>query len=528
VRASCRSLVLACVALYLLVVAVVWFAIRHADGGHFIYALDDAYIHLALAENIARGHYGINAIEASSPSSSILWPFLLVPFAGKAWHIYVPLFWNVLFGIAATCLIAGAIHRWPPQADENGRMAWGKQLLTALFVMLTANLASLTFLGMEHVLQVLIAICCAFGMMEALSGRRIPNWCIAAAVIGPAVRYEDLSLTVAIGLALWGLGERKKAGAVIALSLIPLIGFSLFLRNHQLPMLPTSVMVKGGVYSTHASLAHRLVRLVGGDLNQAITKSARWPVLVLFLVFVPIFWQERVKARRYVFAGVLLVGIMHLALGRFGWFFRYEVYALILLTMILLRVLAEQPRFLFGYFVLGLVFCAAPYIAALHATVTATHDVYGQQYQMHRFANDFYGHDFAVNDLGMVSYQKPLGTYVLDVFGLASPEASRQVSKTPEWLDGIVKRHGVKLAMLYPEWFDIPLNWIPVAKMCLDKTPMINDEQCMVFYSTSAEAEPEIRADLMRFEPTLPKRVVFRFDPERREGGYPMPPPHHK
>ncbi len=35
-----------------------------ARVGPFTYALDDPYIHLALAEEIARGHYGVNPGEA--------------------------------------------------------------------------------------------------------------------------------------------------------------------------------------------------------------------------------------------------------------------------------------------------------------------------------------------------------------------------------------------------------------------------------------------------------------------------------
>lgn len=46
------------------------------NQGRFIYTLDDAYIHLALAENIMQGHYGVNLGEFSALSSSILWPFL--------------------------------------------------------------------------------------------------------------------------------------------------------------------------------------------------------------------------------------------------------------------------------------------------------------------------------------------------------------------------------------------------------------------------------------------------------------------
>ena len=53
--------------------------ILHLRGGHFSYTLDDAYIHLALAENLAGGHYGVNLGEYSAASSSILWPLLLIP-----------------------------------------------------------------------------------------------------------------------------------------------------------------------------------------------------------------------------------------------------------------------------------------------------------------------------------------------------------------------------------------------------------------------------------------------------------------
>ena len=47
-------------------------ALLRLNNGHLVYTLDDPYIHLALAENIIHGHYGVNAGEFSAPSSSIL------------------------------------------------------------------------------------------------------------------------------------------------------------------------------------------------------------------------------------------------------------------------------------------------------------------------------------------------------------------------------------------------------------------------------------------------------------------------
>ncbi len=61
------------------------------NNGTFAYTLDDAYIHLSLSEQIARGHYGLNAAEYSSPASSILVPILLAPFSGTPVHAFVPL-----------------------------------------------------------------------------------------------------------------------------------------------------------------------------------------------------------------------------------------------------------------------------------------------------------------------------------------------------------------------------------------------------------------------------------------------------
>src|SRR5687767_4911056 len=76
------------------------------NNGHITYALDDAYIHLALAERIAAGHYGINANEFSAPASSVIWPFLLVPFSPFRVAEYVPLALNVLFSCALILVLS--------------------------------------------------------------------------------------------------------------------------------------------------------------------------------------------------------------------------------------------------------------------------------------------------------------------------------------------------------------------------------------------------------------------------------------
>ena len=74
-------------------------AILLLNKGHLVYTLDDPYIHLALAENIINGHYGVNTSEFSAPASSILWPFIIAPFSAFGYGEYFPLLLNICSAI---------------------------------------------------------------------------------------------------------------------------------------------------------------------------------------------------------------------------------------------------------------------------------------------------------------------------------------------------------------------------------------------------------------------------------------------
>jgi hypothetical protein len=510
-----------CVGLYLLMSVLVFFAIIHKTHGHFIYTLDDPYIHLALAENVSHGHYGINADEFSSPSSSAIWPLLLIPFSGKSWHVFLPLVWNLLFGALAAWLIGTMMDRWPNRNLGSNNDRW-RQVITAGLLIMVANLVGLTFIGMEHVLQVLLTIACAFAITETLDGRPIPAWCLCAAVIGPMVRYENLAITVGIAILLTGLKRRKTAAAVLLLAILPLIGFGFFLHSIGLPWLPTSVLFKGGAADPNLSRAVALSKILPKAILTAIKSSERWPLVILLFIFWRLAWMEKDRVRRFCFAGVGVVVGLHLLIGRFGWFHRYEIYALVFAVLILMHVLAERPRFMFGYFVLSLVFLGSISIGVTLNSARAADDIYGQQYQMHRFIESFYSGAFAVNDLGLVSYQKPSGSTVVDLLGLGSPEAARQTIKDAPWLRQITQRHGVSLAMIYPNWYNsIPEEWTPMGKMCLLDDPVVLTNQCVVFYSTTPDARQKILNSLQLFAPTLPPEDKFTFFSDRDSANRP-------
>ncbi len=149
--------------------------ILHRLHGHFTYCLDDPYIHLALAERLRHGLYGINAGEAASPSSSIVWPLLLVPFAGTALFPWMPLVFNVIFGTATAWLLGRFSSRY-------FRAGW-QTVALGLLLVLGLNLLGLAFTGLEHPLEVLLCVAAAFAPWPCWMGSRVPRWSIAAALL---------------------------------------------------------------------------------------------------------------------------------------------------------------------------------------------------------------------------------------------------------------------------------------------------------------------------------------------------------
>lgn len=325
--------------LYTVTIACVFWTVWHGTHGHFTYSLDDPYIHLALAEQLAHGHYGINAIEVSSPSSSVLWPFLLVLFSGSRFHPYTPLIWNLLAGLGSAALIGVAIADWRTRQP----MGSGRRYLTVPALLLTGNLVGLTFLGMEHGLQVLLAISVAVGLCRVLGGQPFPGWCVVAAAVAPSIRYEGLACTLAAASVLLAEGRRRLALVMSLFAVAPMLALAKFLRGQGLPMLPVSVLVKGKAAAEHTNALLTLLRFAASGTFHAVTDPERWPLVLLCLILGSAALREAARIRRSALAGATAAVGLHLLFGRFGWLHRYEVYAVVFGALIVLRLLAEDP-----------------------------------------------------------------------------------------------------------------------------------------------------------------------------------------
>lgn len=491
--------------LYLLITCALVSTVLQSSAG-FSYSLDDPYIHLALAQHIAHGTYGVNAGEITSPASSVIWPFLLVPFANSAMRGWSPLLLNLFAGLAA-CLLFGrfVLNYWRERWSQTPEAV--KWLLMLLFV-IAGNLPALTLMGMEHTLQVLLAAACAFGIAEAYFGRPVPKWALICAALAPSVRYEDLAFTLAVCLALWF--QRRKSAAIVTglISLVPLVALGLFLHAHGLSFLPNSVIVKGGVISARPHLLPRFplldhfLTIIAVNVEGYATLPERWPITLFLIALSVQLWRARRNpVKRKAMASAVLGLALIMAVGPYGYFFRYDV-AYRLFAFLLVFAAASEYRW-FGALqakMLGAV-AAAVYCVATLLTPDTCWAVSHEQKQMQRFSHDLYRKNIAVNDLGWVSYDSGDRFYILDLAGLASNEASHQRNKDAAWLHGIVQRHNVGLAMIYSYWFtSIPADWKVMAVL----QRYGEGRNKVTFYATQLGDQDQIRADLKAFAATLP------------------------
>jgi hypothetical protein len=482
-------------------------------GGRLVFTLDDPYIHLAVADQILSGGYGVNASEFSSPSSSILWPYLLALSEALRLGGLGPLLINAS-ATAATLIVILRLFATVGMFDraDDRPIAYAAAGLT---IFVTSAIA-LPMTGMEHSLHVWATVVTFSGLVAAAQGRTLKPSHFVALVLLPLIRFEGLALAGAAVVAFALLGRLRFAAAAAALIGLALSAYAVLMTARGLPLLPSSVLLKSRIAENayeHRSLVGSIAQNLQGSLNNPYGQRL---VLLGFAIASGAWWLRADRRAQIVCACVLAAIGAHLVMGQYGWFYRYEVYVIALAVLALVWIAASvRPQlsargWLVGKSVLLLlmIFAGSPYLSAALITPFAARGVYEQQYQMGRFARDFYPHPVAVNDLGLVAYTNP--NFVLDLWGLGSEDVrkARLVGQYgPSEMAALVDQHHVGLVMVYDSWFPqgLPASWTKIA--VLHTSPVTAASGDVAFYRTPAGDQDEIMHALRSFEPTLPPRV---------------------
>lgn len=489
-------------------------SILRLNNGMLTYTLDDPYIHMALSENIMHGHYGINANEPSAPSSSILWPFIIAPFSHIEWF---PLAINFVFSIISIFIFTRILHI----SFNNSNKTINKFLtpIITLLIILSTNIVGIAFTGMEHSLQLLLTVLILYGIINEIENSEIPLWFIISITIAPLVRYECFAISTVALLYLFKKGYFKQA--IIASTLLFLFvgSFSLFLISLGLNPFPTSVSVKSTVVQSGGQL-YTILR----NLKDAILFERQGRIM--FAGIITLAWyimKSQDDKRKPLALAATLAILMHFVAGRFGWYHRYEIYILsfMLLTLIYLlspfitKYVEKQPgNFIYANVIIISLFTiiGIEYVRSLFSLPIAANNIYEQQYQMHRFAVQYYNEPVAVNDLGYVSYKN--SNYILDLWGLGSEEAfhHRKNDNDSEWMSVLCKEKSIGLVMIYENWFDnIPNEWILAGTLNLSRARITPASSKVNFYATNPANLKVLKDKLHIYTETLPPNVVFNF-----------------
>ncbi len=508
------------IGVFSLVFSLTLFVIWQVTGGSVLYSLDDPYIHLALAEGLAQGHYGINPGEVASPSSSILYPLILVPFVHLGIGHAAPLALNTIFTVAFLLVLARFISCMG--ISSSGAPLWVR-LGVALALVLGLNLVGLVFTGLEHSLHVLVTVASLFGLLLFLRDGRIPVWWMASLVLLPLVRFEGCALLVGCLAALAWRGRLLPATGIATAVVVLLAIFAVTMRALGLPMLPSSVLAKAPSAASDAGILAIPMSVVKTVLSNLSERAGLLLLAgILALMGVLALGRCRFGDGRQVeigIAGVCTFALLaHLAFGKMGWFERYEIYALVI-ALSGVAVVARQPlaqglrhcRPTVAWLaILGFLAVMVPYARATVVTPIAVASVYAQQYQMHRFVTEFYHGPVAVNDLGWVAYRNE--NQVLDLWGLGSEDARQarmsdasQPDPNAAWIDRLVSDKHIDLAMVYDHWFPfLPKSWQKLGSLDVGIPLIVAGGSRVTFYATRPDAAVDLREKLKAFSRTLP------------------------
>ncbi len=516
----------------LIPVALIEYQVTRHTGGTLMYPLDDTFIHLTIAKNLAlHGNWGITSGEFQSASSSLLYTLLLAIlikiFTVQVW---IPLVVNILAGIILIIVI------WKQLQKEN--VGPFGQLIILPAVIFFTPLPILVISGMEHTLQCLFTFLFIFRFSDWLeqidneAGKNnLPVPLLLYGIFCSTIRYEGLFL---IAIACLLLLYKRKIGAAFLLGFVcvlPVALFGIYSVGKGSFFLPNSVLIKSEMATlSFAGIFHFvffviLRRLTG--VSAGLSAIATQYLLIILPLSYLFFEDSFKKAVRYRYTFILLIfcTFLQLSLASTGWFFRYEAY-LLMNSVVIVSVLLSKygSRILSGFrrqpLVAGFILIALLLPAgmrtgsAIHQASKACINIYDQQFQMARFLNTYYDDQpVACNDIGAIAYYKKKGP--LDLYGLASIQVARSIKNhynSPAFLDSLSKSEQVGIAVLYVSWFSDSLlvKWDKIATWTIPDNVICGDS-VVTFYALDKTKIPDLKKNLQEFQPALPAGVRVKY-----------------
>jgi hypothetical protein len=518
--------VVVAVAVYWTTVAILLLISMALNQQHLAYALDDPYIHMAMARNLAESAvWGVTSRSFSASSSSPLWTLLLATvFFLTGPNLWVPLLLNLLVG--TTILIASA-----SMLARFGVTRWWA-LAVLLVLLFVTPLPALTFVGMEHLLHVLTTLLfvtvAARAVASPTAGRKDTTILFCLAPLSTAIRFESVFMVAIVAFLMIALRRRwLDAVLLLVLGALPIVVNGVVGLANGWYFLPTSILLKAKIPET-ATLSGLLYTFGYRSLETLYTTPALLFLALGALILLPYHWvrQPAPASRAIAVMSAIFVPmtLVHLQFARLGWFYRYEAYLIALGIVIVAAGLGalplaarwrERPALRvawLGYagaaLLIGLL--AVPYAVraarSLATTPIATNNIYQQQVQMGLFLAQYYDDSSVVaNDIGAISFFS--NSDLLDLWGLGTKETATLIMRdedTIEATDKLAQQRNSKIAIIYDHG-NAPESWLKVGEWTVS-SPVTVEPTVSIYAIDPAEVSPLIE-HLREFAAQLPPGV---------------------
>ena len=496
-----------------------WTSYQNNDS-HWVYPLDDTYIHLSIAQNL--WHHGNWSVvpepfqfSSSSPLYSIL---ILLTGAWIDFPHYLPLVINCLIGIGLFLWLGKFIF----EKCSSPLVAF--PIFVSFLLLLPFHL--LILLGMEHLLHVWLSLLFFQEVLPAFwneDKNAWLNWRVLLIVtLLSLIRYESLFLIVASTGVLFTKRQFKKGIILGFMGGILVLILGLFFLIRGATFFPLSVLVKSAITQFPQNIFSKI--------SYFITELYSNPfmlVLSLGLISIPVFARLLKKNPSPLLIAkirICLIAILfHMFSALIGGY-RFEAYLIAIGLILILEgyvfllqsVQWESSMRVWG--LLGLTIWIFPLIirASFFSMnfVLSTQNIYQQQIQMAHFIHKFYPNAcIAANDIGAITYFNEIS--LLD-FALIGDQQLFKTFVAGNWsaqeIEKIAQNRGVPIAIVYDSFTlgIIPKSWqkaatwtIPNNFICADKT--VN------FYAVSDEAKTQLRPQLEAFSKELPVGVKIKY-----------------
>jgi len=514
--------------LFLIIGIIENIALKHS-GGLFCYPLDDTFIHLAVAKNLALyGNWGATRYSFQSASSSLLYTTLLACFSMVCSNmVIIPFIINIIVG----CVLILVLQHW---LNKQNITLIGQMIILVSTVIFTP-LPVMIITGMEHTLQCLISFTFIYSFSTWLAESRsenkskpkFPILLYLNAFLLTSIRYEGMFLITITCLVLLYSRHIYTSLKLLLAGLLPICAFGIYSIANGSFFFPNSVLLKSNsqirnIFNSIFDLFY--YRLAMGTIDSTATQRL---ILILPLVYL-LFKNHKTFKPEYkniIFITLTCV-VFQLSFATTGSLGRYEAY-LMFSSIPVVGVLIYQYRQEFilrqnrnNLLVIVIIGSSLFYPLIFRSVIlykycsSAIMNIFDQQFQMGQFIKKYYNTDkIAVNDIGCTFYFSDGDN--LDLWGLATFEiakSKRENYDSPQFLYDLSKKKGIKVVMVYDSWFSPELlnHWVKTATWTIQNNKICGDST-VSFYSTDKTAQKQLKQNLLDYQENIPKSVKVRY-----------------